>query len=212
MNYEAYIFDLDGTLYQQFPVRLCMAIRMILHYALRLWRVRELFAVLVYRKLRESLYGAGSENFNDMQIREVARVCGIDSARAEGAINFWMNEAPLKAVRFFRRVKLIEGMKKIQYSGKKIIVYSDYTVKEKLEALEFSADYVFWSNDSVINCMKPDSSGIMRAVKVIGLEGANILYIGDRFDRDGICAGNAGFDYMDVKEFMKILQGGKIQC
>ncbi len=182
-----------------------MALRMILHYVFRPGRVRELFAVLKYRKLRENLFGAGSEIFNDIQIREAARLCGIDAGLAERTINFWMNEAPLKAVRFFRRKKLLEGMQKLQASGKKIIVYSDYPAQEKLKALGFSPDYVFWSNDGIMNCMKPDSSGITRALKVTGLEYANILYVGDRFDRDEICAREAGFDYMDVKEFMKIL-------
>ena len=33
--YNAYIFDLDGTLYHQLPVRMYMLLRLILHYFLR---------------------------------------------------------------------------------------------------------------------------------------------------------------------------------
>ena len=186
MKYKALIFDLDGTLYYQTPVRIIMAVYMLVHYILRPMKIRELFAVLKYRQLREKLFGIDKQDFNIQQINETAKTSGLLPVETERVINFWMNEAPLKAVRFFRRKKLLEGMKKLQASGKKIIIYSDYPAKEKLKALGFSPDYVFWSNDGIINCMKPDSSGITLALKVVGLEYANILYVGDRFDRDGI--------------------------
>lgn len=60
MNYEALIFDFDGTLYHQLPVRIFMAVWMIVHYAVRPLKIRELRAVLKYRELREKLFGGES--------------------------------------------------------------------------------------------------------------------------------------------------------
>lgn len=42
----------------------------------------------------------------------------------------------------------------------------------------------------------------MRIIKKLKLKVNKVLYVGDRSDRDGICAERAGIDYLDVKEFM----------
>ncbi|MBQ3446072.1 MAG: HAD family hydrolase [Synergistaceae bacterium] len=94
-------------------------------------------------------------------------------------------------------------MRKLQASGKTVIIYSDYPVKEKLDALSFTPDYSFWSGDGFIECMKPDSSGIARVIDSLGFDRVEILYVGDRYGRDGLCAEGTGIDYMDVKEFVK---------
>ncbi|MBQ7593829.1 MAG: HAD family hydrolase [Synergistaceae bacterium] len=203
MNYEVLIFDLDGTLYYQTPVRIFMAVWMIIHYALRPLKIRELFAVLKYRELREKLFAVDKEDFNVKQINEAARLCGVPQEETERVINLWMNEKPLKLVKLFRRRKLLDALRKFQTSGKTIIIYSDYPVKEKLRALNFEPDKYFWSTDGFINCMKPDASGLLRIIRTFKLNAQNILYVGDRYDRDGKCAENTGVAYMDVKEFVK---------
>ncbi len=203
MNYETLIFDLDGTLYHQLPVRIFMAVWMIMHYVLRPMKYRELLAVLKYRELREKLFRNDDEDFHARQINETSRIFGLRPDETERIINSWMNNKPLKLVKTFRRKKLLSKLKELQTSGKIIIVYSDYPVKEKLRALNFEPDKYYWSNDGFINCMKPSASGLLRIIRELKLNAQNILYVGDRYDRDGECAGRAGIDYADVKEFVK---------
>lgn len=208
MKYNAYIFDLDGTLYHLLPVRVYMLLRLILHYSLRPHKIRELLALRMYRRLREERFGCDAEDFGRVQVERAAWEYGLDTEYVRGVISLWMNRIPLRAVRFFRRRKLLRLIKSLQASGKIIVVYSDYPVKEKLDALKLSPNYQFWSEDGVIECMKPDSSGITRAVDALGLGREEILYVGDRYDRDGLCAEEAGFGYMDVREFVKKIHGG----
>ena len=201
MNYDALIFDLDGTLYRQLPVRACMFLRLVSYYALRPTRIRELFLLRKYRQLREKRFSDEREDFGRLQLEEAARLCGLSPDEAQDVITSWMIHKPLKLIHIFRRRRLIDAIKAFQKSGTMIIVYSDYPVREKLCALDLQPDYSYWSGDDVIRCMKPDSSGLSRVIAMLGLEGKNILYIGDRDDKDGECARRAGIAYMDVAEF-----------
>ena len=56
-------------------------------------------------------------------------------------------------------------------------------------------------NFSRVSCMKPDVCGLKKILSLQNLKPAEVLYIGDRDDRDGICARQAGVDYLDVKNF-----------
>lgn len=203
MKYETLIFDLDGTLYYQLPLRIYMIFMIFLHFIVGSLKLREIFVLKTYRKLREKLFAAEHENFGIMQISEAAKLCGVDYENAEKIINLWLIEKPLNAIKIFRRKKLLEAIKIFQSSGKIIIVYSDYPVQEKLNALKILPDYSFWSSDKLIKCMKPNSTGLINIINNLKLNRKYILYVGDRYDRDGICAKNSGVDYMGVREFEK---------
>ena len=127
------------------------------------------------------------------------------SEYAQALITSWMIHKPLKLIKIFRRRKFLYALKKFQKAGKIIAVYSDYPVREKLCALDFRPDYSYWSNDGIINCMKPKPDGLMRIIHILGISKNRILYIGDREDKDGECAKNAGIDYLDVNDFGKKL-------
>ena len=47
------IFDVDGTLYHQKPVRIMMALNMMLYYLIHFWKIKELFIILKFRRIRE---------------------------------------------------------------------------------------------------------------------------------------------------------------
>ena len=203
MSFDSFIFDFDGTLYYQFPVRLFMALNLLMHYILRPLRFRELFALMTYRRLREKRFYAELDDFRTLQIVETARLHKIKPERVIELINLWMNKKPLMIIRIFRRRKLLEFMKELQVKGKIIIIYSDYPVKEKLEAINFIPNHYYCSDDELIHCMKPDASGLIRMLNSEGLNIESCLYVGDRYDRDGLCAESAGIVYMDVKEFVR---------
>ena len=201
MKYDVLILDLDGTLYHQFPVRACMFLKLAVYYAFRPHRIRELLVLKNYRKLRECKFGDGHEDFDALQVHEAANLSGVSDNLAREVIASWMTYKPLTLINMFKRKRLLGYVRELQNAGTIIIVYSDYPVREKLSALGLKPDYSYCSTDTIISCMKPDSSGLRRVLSLPEIAGKGVLYVGDRDDRDGECARNCGVEYMDVSEF-----------
>ena len=203
-KYSALIFDLDGTLYYQKPVRLLMFLRLILYYTLRPYRIKELLVLKKYRQLRETRFGTDSPDFEEKQVLEVSKRFLILPEDVRSLLKTWLINKALFAVKIFKKRKLLRHIEEFQKLGVIVVIYSDYPVKEKLQAINFRPDYFFYSNDNLIRCMKPDPGGLLRIIDFLKLNKEFVLYVGDRDERDGLCAQLAGVDYLDVKEFEKI--------
>jgi HAD superfamily hydrolase (TIGR01549 family) len=167
---------MDGTLYRQLPVRLCMALSLAAYYIRRLDALDELLEIQRYRRSVEN---------------------GAVEAAA-GAVKYWMEEAPLKYIAVFRNKKLLSFVEAQRRRGAAVVVYSDHPAKEKCRALNLTPDYIFCSRDKEINCGKPDARGLRHIVGLLGLGAEEILYIGDRYEKDGLCAKELGMDYLQV--------------
>jgi HAD superfamily hydrolase (TIGR01549 family) len=176
-SYKAYILDMDGTLYRQLPVRFCMAFSLTFHYIRHIDRLHEIFEIRRFRN-----------NIENGRLRA-----------AGGAVKYWMEEAPLKYIKLFRNKKLLYFIEAQKLRGAVIVVYSDHPAKEKCAALNLSADYIFCALDKEINCLKPDAGGLRYIVSLLRLDTEEILYIGDRYKKDGLCAAALGIDYWQVK-------------
>ena len=203
-GYKAWIFDFDGTLFNNLPVRIFMAIWLIIYYLPRPLKWKELFILRDYRRLREKLFAAEAENCHELQLKNLSERYKVSTQEIWNIINLWTIEKPKFLIKKFQRKKLIAAIKKFQAEGKIIVIYSDNPVAEKVKALDFVPNFYFWSDDDLIKCMKPNPQGLNNIVKFLKLDREEILYIGDRDDRDGACAKNAGVNYCDVKEFIKI--------
>jgi FMN phosphatase YigB (HAD superfamily) len=108
-----------------------------------------------------------------------------------------MQDRPLKYIRLFRDKKLLALAESLQKKGAKIIVYSDHPAVKKLSVLRpFKADYVFSHGDPGIPRLKPDTAGLRHIINVAGEAVENMAFIGDRYNRDGLCAEAAGMDYV----------------
>lgn len=176
-SYKAYILDMDGTLYRQLPVRFCMAFSLAFYYIRHIGRLHEIFEIRRFRN-------------------------GIENGRLEpagGTVKYWMEEAPLKYIKLFKNKKLIYFIEAQKRRGALIVVYSDHPAKEKCAALNLRADYIFCALDEEINCLKPDASGLRYIASLLKLNTEDIVYIGDRPEKDGLCAAALGIDYWQVK-------------
>ena len=202
-EYKAWILDFDGTLYYQLPLRICMATKLLAYYALHPRKISELILIQNYRQLREKLFAADKENFYILQLEKISEKYKISVSEIEKLLEFWFFEKPLPLIKKFQRKNLIESIILHQRQGVKMIVYSDYPVDKKISAVDFNPDYTFYSNDDLIKCMKPDSRGLKNILAALNLNPDEVLFIGDRDDRDGLCAKNAGVDYLNVKNFPK---------
>jgi len=175
VDYKAVILDMDGTLYYQVPVRICMAFELFFYYLCHLNKIPDLCAIYKYRKKNEA---------GELQ-------------KQDSNISVWMQEKPKKHVRFFRDKKLIAMAHIMQQRGVKIVVYSDYPLKEKLDALSpFRPDLAFSADDAEIQCLKPNNKGLLHIVNILNLPVEDIVFIGDRFEKDAICAKQTGMDYI----------------
>ena len=206
LSYKAWVLDFDGTLFYQLPVRIFMAAWLLLYYLPRPHRWKELFMLREYRRLRENLFASDSEDFYQRQLENLSQRYNMSVQEILYVVQTWMIEKPQIFIKTFQRKKLIAAIKSAQLRGMTIVIYSDNPVAEKIKALDFTPDYAFWSDDDLIKCMKPNAAGLKNIIGLLKLNREEILYIGDRDDRDGVCAKNVGVDYCDVKKFVKILE------
>ena len=195
---RAVIFDVDGTLYHQRPVRIRMACRLAGFFLLHPLRIRELLGIRHFRKLRETeRYRKASV---EEQIRAAAEKAGIrDPERLREAVQRWMFTEPLSAIAACADEKTLALLRQAQAEGRKILIYSDYAPEEKLAALKVRADAVYYPGREGIDELKPSEKCMRRILDAQGLSPAETVYIGDREDRDGASADSAGVRYVPVQ-------------
>jgi len=186
-NRRAIFLDMDGTLYYQYPVRLCMALRLALQCFCP-GGLRTLRLILAARKLYEQ--GLSETK----RIATLAERFHISLEAVQSMIYMWMVEKPLSFVRLFRDRRLIADMERAKQHGTMLIVLSDYPVTEKLTALGFRPDVAYSALE--LGCLKPCSDGLQKVLKDLELTPRDCLFIGDRMDKDGRLAENIGMDYV----------------
>lgn len=181
-DYDLYIVDLDGTLYDLRAVKTLTALKALA----KPHQISEYLIVQKYRKLYRLGYSE-KERFERLP------------DNAPEIINRHMLQGPGKLIHFFRSRKLIQELEQKMAEGKTVVVYSDYPVKEKIQAVNFIPDRAYDSGG--LNSMKPDPAGIKAALIRDGLYSNNCLVIGDRMDKDGELARNLGADALIRKRF-----------
>jgi len=186
-KYNTLIIDLDGTLYFQNHVRLRMALSILIFCITHPFKWQEIFLVRDYRRH----YSNGIKHFERCSL--LAQKYHLYINQVEDIINKWMVERPLPFVRKFRDKRLISLLENCRTHGFKLFVYSDYPVADKLEALGFTPDVAYSADD--VGCLKPSPDGLLHILKENNVKASDCLFIGDKFEKDGKCAENAGMDY-----------------
>ena len=194
---RAVLFDLDGTLYHQSPVRKRMAIELGLFLLRSPFRgPKTVRGISVFRKLREDLreLGQAEESLEELQYTHPAAEAGLDADRLRKDVEEWMIRRPLPFVAANARKELSQVLEGLRSRGLELGVYSDYPVREKLEAMGcrsfFSLELC--STDAEINAFKPHPRGFLHACERWGLQPEEVLFVGDREDVDAGGARNAG--------------------
>lgn len=194
-QYEAWLVDLDGTLYHPLPVKLAMAAELLLFgwgaiKTLRTFR----HAHEVLRTLGPLSNGSQPSPF-ERQLAYAADQLGRPLSDVERVVREWMFERPLKWVARCRRRGLLDALARYRARGGKTALVSDYPATGKLAALG-AADLfdVVVSNGEAggPGKLKPDPEGYLSAASRLGVEPARCLVIGDRDDADGQAARTAG--------------------
>ena len=182
------VFDLDGTLYRQVPVRLHMARELLLNAILERKGLRDVSMLRSFRKNREFLAGSCQTNVREEQYVATARAFGVGVDMVAAVVHRWMEVAPLDVLRAARFQDVEHFFAALRARGIKIGVFSDYPVEAKLTALGLQADAICCSTDPDVDCLKPGATGLKKLLDLLQIEPHECVMIGDREDRDGACA------------------------
>ena len=196
---RAVLFDVDGTLYYQGMLRVCMALelsslpfrRQPEQTASEMWR-----ALRIFRHVREELRCCHELPvcLEQWQYSAAAKQTDWELAQLECLVREWMHTRPLKYLRFCKRRGLKAFLVFLQHSGRHIGVFSDYPVVEKLSRLKCAdkMSVTLCATDLEINAFKPSPKGFLHACAHWGLSPQEVLYVGDRPDVDAVGAREAG--------------------
>ena len=190
-NVHLVVFDVDGTLYRQRPLRVRMARDILLHTLLK--RDLNVIAVLAkYRRIRERLGDEEAIDFETALIALTATATANSPDRVRAIVSEWVEQRPLGYLAACRYPGLSELFAGLRRSGKSIGILSDYPAEAKLEALRLTAHHIVFAGDDGIGLLKPHPRGLASLITAAGVKPHETVVIGDRVDRDGLVARRAG--------------------
>lgn len=192
---KAVIFDVDGTLYRQPPLRRAMAVRLLRAHLVHPMRgLRTVRVIAAYRRAQEELREvAVDRDLAEAQLQMAAEHTGVDSAEVARCVARWMETAPLDLLARFAQPGLQQSLGELRSWGLRLAVLSDYPAEAKLEALGVAElfDVVVCAQDPEIGVFKPHPRGLEIVLKRLGIDASEALYVGDRAEVDAASAAAA---------------------
>jgi len=194
--FKAIVFDVDGTLYSQSPLRRAMALRLARAHALRPirgWRTMRILSA--YRRAQENMRdGASSGDLRAAQIDAAVARTGATADQVASCVTRWMDQEPLEVIGRYVRPGMVELLDGLRARGVLLAVLSDYPATAKLHAMGLGAkfDAVLSAQDPEIGVFKPDPRGILVALGRLGVGPGDAIYVGDRVEVDSAAARAAG--------------------
>jgi len=201
---DAWLVDLDGTLYAQKPIKRAMAIRLLVAGA---WNIPTLSAFRkAHEELREELRLAPETEFApspfEEQVKRAARSRGTSEDKVRSTVMDWMVNRPAPLLRAARNESLVEEIRSFRKNGGRTALVSDYPAKEKLRGLELTElfDVVVASGETEgLTRLKPAPDSYLLAAKKLDTPAERCLVIGDRVDADGEAASSAKMEFRLVR-------------
>ncbi|HQY14029.1 MAG: HAD family hydrolase [Ilumatobacteraceae bacterium] len=192
---KAVIFDVDGTLYRQRPLRRAMAVRLVAGHLLHPIRgMRTARILAAYRQAQEDMRAdAAVGDLTEVQLLAASARTGVDLAEVARCVTRWMDVAPLALLPRCAEHDLVESLDLLRSWGLRLAVLSDYPAHAKLAALGIADhfDHVLCAQDADIGRFKPHPRGLEVALQRLELDAAEVLYVGDRSEVDAVSAAAA---------------------
>jgi HAD superfamily hydrolase (TIGR01549 family) len=196
-EFDAWLVDLDGTLYRPLLVKAAMALEL----GLGGWPV--MGVLRQFRKEHEhlrTLPPPGGDPFR-AQVLRTAEATGVPEEQVEIIVREWMVERPGKYLRLYARGALVREIRDFRQQGGRTAIVSDYPARPKLAAMGLADLF-----DAVVASgeaggpprLKPHPAGYLLAADRLGVSPARCLVIGDRPDADGEAATEAGMAFRRV--------------
>lgn len=198
------VFDLDGTLYNQWRLRWCMALHMVHDLLWSSRGRRQIKIIRWFRRIRETLAETEAEDVINLQYTMVASELSISEEEVREVIEVWMLQKPLKYLRKCREPYVEFTFVQLHRAGKIVAVLSDYPPHAKLRELGLHADIIVAATDAEVNRFKPHPKGLLRVLDLAGTVPQRCVVIGDREDRDGECARRIGAPFLLKRPFRQL--------
>ena len=189
------VFDMDGTLYHQAPLRRRMAAQLVLHTMKR----RDATVVRIlrdYRRRREALAEARVGAFDGPLVNGCAQACGVSPEEVRTVVARWMEQLPLAYLARTAVAGAAGLFDQLRRANVRVAVWSDYPVRRKLEVLGLKADIVLAATDPELGRLKPDPYGLAMIMDSAGVDACETLMVGDRHERDGAASRALGVDFL----------------
>jgi FMN phosphatase YigB (HAD superfamily) len=191
------VFDVDGTLYYQWPVRIYVVSRLVASHLFDLPRLLRVLKVMRrYREIQESLRSPdeGAQGGPGRQLALTSETTGEPASFVEEVVGEWMEREPLPVLRYFMRAGSDGFIRDAHARGYKVGAYSDYPCLAKLEWMNVASYFscAVSSFDRDVCAFKPHKKGFLVCADRLGLKPGEILYIGDRDNVDGAGAEQSG--------------------
>jgi FMN phosphatase YigB (HAD superfamily) len=106
---DAWLVDLDGTLYRPRPLKLVMALQLALRGRRAIPVIREFRHQ--HERVREELEGIAASSPFDAQVDYTARALDMSPAAVRPIVDEWMIQRPCSHLRRFRRTNLLEEIR-----------------------------------------------------------------------------------------------------
>lgn len=195
------IFDVDGTLYGQSKLRKIMLLKLLLYYMVRPWKYKEFLILYHFRKEREKKAGYKGQNLEEEQYQWCAKKMNIQVDVVKPVVKQWIFEAPNPHLKNCIYPGVADFLAALKTRGIKTAVYSDYNPETKMTQMQLKVDLELSSTDPRINSFKPNPDGLNFILNTMNLtDKTTCLYLGDRYELDGICSGRAGVPFLLVNE------------
>lgn len=185
------VFDVDGTLYAQRPVRLAMAMQLGAHL-LTTFRLRDVKIIADYRRIREELGDSEIPDFEPELLSRVEAIHNVSPSTVAALIEEWIENRPLPHVAKARVSGIQPLISALSRSGRKTAAWSDYPVEGKLSGMGLEMDHGLHAGAKGLGKLKPSPDGLIRIMAHFGVTPAETLMVGDRAERDGEAATRAG--------------------
>jgi HAD superfamily hydrolase (TIGR01509 family) len=192
---KAVVFDVDGTLYRQAPLRRAMLLRLLrmaLGRPLNGWRTFRTLSA--YRRAQEALRGGASGDLAAAQIQAACERIKGDPVVVAECVERWMEQEPLAVLPRCAYAGVVEFLHACKARGWQLAALSDYPAAAKLRALGIAElfDVVLCAQEPEVGVFKPHPRGLLVALERLGVSRDECLYVGDRVDVDAPAAEAAG--------------------
>jgi HAD superfamily hydrolase (TIGR01549 family) len=191
---RAVVFDVDGTLYRQRPVRIRMVAAMLRGLLTGGLSLRDARILREYRRIREELADADRPPTEALTLTAERLGCSAeDVSRAEAE---WLLQRALPYLRSAARDGVHELVAALRADGVRVIAWSDYPAASKIDALGLEFDFVVCAGDRDVVALKPNPAGLEKAMRLAGATPRETVMVGDRDERDGEAARRAGTGFV----------------
>jgi putative hydrolase of the HAD superfamily len=194
---EAIITDVDGTLYDQRPVRRRMLSALLRAHLGDPWLGwRTVRCLRAFRSAQEEIRRGGQDHIShpDLQYAHAQRATGYPMEFVQQIVKRWMETEPLECLYAAIRPGMREFFDWASSRGIRLAALSDYPLEEKLKAMRVDPLFpvAVSASDRRILRFKPNPAILNFIIQELKASRERVIYLGDRPEVDGEVAKRVG--------------------